>query len=604
MSRDIYADAARRWAHALPGHTLLSAEATYIPTALLTVDVLAEVVEEIDAARKYALAALLHGVTTVADLELFLGLDEGDTIRTVAGLMTDEFVTYAPGPSGTRALAFTPLGRSAAVDARIRRPISSTVTVSFDRVTRTVTPWPRTTLTRAKYAKERSVFMIPHSGLPPVDLAELTVQTLSAAMSDRGRSAFNLLGVTGVTEDTRHYKDAVLLVYREEGTNAVRLGLEIDGQWSEAHLAPLENLNVTGKLNITADAEVAYDGADDFGPRLNREEVLALQTAAQDEGAPTDTAETLLDRISIRWLSMADHPGLLEDAMTAPKRRLLIISPWINSHVVDNAFLARLHQVAKQASVTIFWGFGDNEKTSKAALERLHNLAADAPCMAVVRVDDTHAKVLVSDGYYVKTSFNWLSFRGDPTRKFRQEEGDLVTDSALAAAAYDRYMRANLDMALEVVGSLPPGYNAPKATHVTRGQDVTNRSRSAGRQTAPQNGRGSSKHQMAGGEPATGNQTARAATSQNSGRREEPKRAKLAALRVDQIVTAKVRNLTTFGAFIDFDGVSGLVHISQIADQYLGHPSDVLTVGQDVQAKVIEIDMDHLKVSLSIRAVN
>ena len=59
-----------------------------------------------------------------------------------------------------------------------------------------------------------------------------------------------------------------------------------------------------------------------------------------------------------------------------------------------------------------------------------------------------------------------------------------------------------------------------------------------------------------------------------------------------------------FGAFAEIvDGVDGLIHISQIADHKIGKPADELTVGQVVDAKIIDIDNENQKVSLSIRAL-
>ncbi len=68
--------------------------------------------------------------------------------------------------------------------------------------------------------------------------------------------------------------------------------------------------------------------------------------------------------------------------------------------------------------------------------------------------------------------------------------------------------------------------------------------------------------------------------------------------------TVKVVKFMTFGAFAEIvPGVDGLIHISQIADRRIDKPSDVLTEGQNVDVKITEIDMDHKKVSLSIRAL-
>ena len=59
-----------------------------------------------------------------------------------------------------------------------------------------------------------------------------------------------------------------------------------------------------------------------------------------------------------------------------------------------------------------------------------------------------------------------------------------------------------------------------------------------------------------------------------------------------------------FGAFAEIvDGVDGLIHISQIALQKIGKPADVLELGQVVDARIIAIDEENHKVSLSIRAL-
>ena len=57
-----------------------------------------------------------------------------------------------------------------------------------------------------------------------------------------------------------------------------------------------------------------------------------------------------------------------------------------------------------------------------------------------------------------------------------------------------------------------------------------------------------------------------------------------------------------FGAFAEImDGVDGLIHISKIANKRIGKPADVLELGQVVDAKIIEIDEEKQKISLSIR---
>lgn len=70
---------------------------------------------------------------------------------------------------------------------------------------------------------------------------------------------------------------------------------------------------------------------------------------------------------------------------------------------------------------------------------------------------------------------------------------------------------------------------------------------------------------------------------------------------VGDVIEGKVSRLTNFGGFIDVGGVDGLVHISEISYKHVDKPSDVLKAGQDVKVKVIGIDNDRHRISLSIK---
>ena len=73
---------------------------------------------------------------------------------------------------------------------------------------------------------------------------------------------------------------------------------------------------------------------------------------------------------------------------------------------------------------------------------------------------------------------------------------------------------------------------------------------------------------------------------------------------IGDVAKVKIVKLMTFGAFAEIiPGVDGLIHISQIADRRIGKPEDVLSEGQEVEAKIIDIDQEHKRISLSIRAL-
>lgn len=73
---------------------------------------------------------------------------------------------------------------------------------------------------------------------------------------------------------------------------------------------------------------------------------------------------------------------------------------------------------------------------------------------------------------------------------------------------------------------------------------------------------------------------------------------------VDSVIDSEIVGLTTFGAFATvIPGIDGLIHISQIADQRISKPADVLKIGEKVKCKITAIDFDKSRVSLSIRAL-
>lgn len=76
------------------------------------------------------------------------------------------------------------------------------------------------------------------------------------------------------------------------------------------------------------------------------------------------------------------------------------------------------------------------------------------------------------------------------------------------------------------------------------------------------------------------------------------------AVEVGSVVKGKVTGITNFGAFVDFDGdQTGLVHISQISDKFVKDIHDVLSVGDEVSAKVMKVGDDG-KIALSMKALS
>lgn len=90
----------------------------------------------------------------------------------------------------------------------------------------------------------------------------------------------------------------------------------------------------------------------------------------------------------------------------------------------------------------------------------------------------------------------------------------------------------------------------------------------------------------------------RAASSET---RESIKERVIDELKEGEIRTGRVTSLADFGAFVNINGADGLVHLSELSWDHVNHPSEVLEVGQEIDVKIISIDVERKRIGLSVR---
>ena len=83
--------------------------------------------------------------------------------------------------------------------------------------------------------------------------------------------------------------------------------------------------------------------------------------------------------------------------------------------------------------------------------------------------------------------------------------------------------------------------------------------------------------------------------------RKEERHRILTELQEGDIVEGTVSNLVDFGAFVDLEGIDGLIHISELSWNHVDHPSEVVEVGEKVKVKVLEVDRDRERISLGLK---
>jgi len=83
--------------------------------------------------------------------------------------------------------------------------------------------------------------------------------------------------------------------------------------------------------------------------------------------------------------------------------------------------------------------------------------------------------------------------------------------------------------------------------------------------------------------------------------RKEMRQAILDRLSPGDVVEGHISNIVDFGAFVDLDGMDGLIHISELSWSHVNHPSEVLEIGQAVKVKVLDIDRERQRISLGLK---
>jgi len=83
--------------------------------------------------------------------------------------------------------------------------------------------------------------------------------------------------------------------------------------------------------------------------------------------------------------------------------------------------------------------------------------------------------------------------------------------------------------------------------------------------------------------------------------REEKKRSLISELEKGQVRTGVVKNITDFGAFVDLGGIDGLLHITDLSWGRVSHPSEVVTIGQEIEVKVLDFEEERERISLGLK---
>ncbi|KOT91050.1 hypothetical protein ADK86_23985 [Streptomyces sp. NRRL F-5755] len=449
---------AARFRNARPGHELVTIIDAALPVALLTAEVLAQDSKRLPLMDEFVLRLVDHNMTSGNRISGTLGLPKSMVDQTVAGLFrTDDLMWGPPTDDETRSpgLRLTAKGRITAREAADIVPVRVSQPLVFDQMLWKAAPYDRRTTLPRGQAEEDGMIMLPAARSGPVDDGDITAADITALLRENGTTDREVLQVKSIHQTkARRVLPVKLLVYADPDRADIQLGVAVDGELSQTHDLALIGHGGAQALDITVappserpaldpDLEKARVPLQEVTEHRAEQAASQLASAAPKPAPPAGEADRPLAD-EIRAIGVFEHPEVLEEALTHARRRILIISPWIKNAIITTPFVSKLeNRLSRGVQVRIAYGYEDNDtKTDPVAVRKLTNLADRYHGkFTFTRLKSSHAKVLVYDDVWVTTSFNWLSFRGDPERTYRMEEGSLVRNRQITDAQYARYLQ-------------------------------------------------------------------------------------------------------------------------------------------------------------------
>ncbi|MEV6131981.1 hypothetical protein AB0M05_35215 [Streptomyces violaceusniger] len=449
---------AARFHNAQAGLELIDIVDAALPVTRVTAEVLAQDSKGLPLTEEFVLRLVDHQMTSPRGIAGVLGLPKAMVDQTIAQLFGSDDLRWARLAAGSTEdqpnLRLTDKGRNTALTAASVAPVRTSQSVLFDQMRWKAAPYDgRTTIPRGQ-AVDDGMIMLPAARSGPVDDGDITAAELTALLRENGRTDREILQVRSIIQTpARRVLPVKLLVYADPQRTDIELGMVIDGERSQPHELELLGHGGAKALGITVapPPERPLLDPDLEKKRVPLQEVTQQRTAeaAVQLGSPRpvpgppEASQTPRDD-EIRAIGVFEHPEVLGEALTSARRRLLIIAPWIKNAIITTDFLRKLEgRLTKNVTIDIAYGYEeDDTKTDPAAVRKLTNLADRyKDKFTFTRLKSTHAKILVYDDVWVTTSFNWLSFKGDPDRTYRMEEGSLVRNRQNADTQYARYLQ-------------------------------------------------------------------------------------------------------------------------------------------------------------------
>lgn len=448
---------AERYADSKPGFRLLAVEEAAIPVFSVTASVLLQQRKPIAPINEYVLRCIDQGIREPQQISDFLGLGPESLDKSITKLWQSDLIEVS-NTNGVMSLRLTSAGNASLNELAELVPVAQDIWFTFNRLN-----WRAVPVSTNKLLDQKSIDSGDYIKVKPLkkdrpEVVDFPTKELNQAVKGSmgiEMSDVDILVVKGVEQIETKYQFCYLLVYESTNRGDHVVEVVIEGRINEEMGTTIDNLGGTAFLRmkfetpaieVKSEIEFINSAISKINmPIVSLEDVTSLRRklaepiesslSIESEDLHKDPQKTIsqgLGELAIRFIDTVEHRPFLDQAIAEAKERLLITSPWVRNQVVRDDLMRSLYSAANRGvKIHIGYGISPNADDCDArAVEQLKKFASNNKNVVVSCLGSTHAKILIWDDNSISGSFNWLSFRGDKDRTYRQEHSVLVLNQA------------------------------------------------------------------------------------------------------------------------------------------------------------------------------
>jgi Mn-dependent DtxR family transcriptional regulator/ribosomal protein S15P/S13E len=485
---------AERYADSVPDYNLVKYDYVAFPLYKILLSVTIQQRKEIGVIEEFVLKLLDANVGRVEDMAHCLGLDESLINEALVNLASNDLVYLITGK-----YKMSDRGRECLRISKMLEPEEMIYTFLLDALTGEYLP-ERATM-KAKDVKQHQIHTL-NKAIDEPKVEDLDFQELSRLLKKQQKETMvdgtyygDLISINSIQKCYTEYRKRSMLVYTHKD-NPESIDLKIFEGFDrvadyEPILIRMENESIR---QIPTDKALQFGSNNNQFPTIVPKEVLEsarenkkknthykkleesltqrivdqesrfeewVYSSQEEKMSATQEIKDLKKQLeelrkqqasNNQLLETYNHRPLLEKSLKEAKSFVVIVSPWIRFGAFDND-LQNLIKNALRRNVRIIIGYGiseedaENDKAEKI-LKEIQQQKGTGKNLTLIKLGNTHEKVLLVDGRYVViTSFNWLSFKGDPKRGFRQETGIYTEDEGTINSTIESLQqRMNIDI--------------------------------------------------------------------------------------------------------------------------------------------------------------